>query len=202
MEPFRRARDLLIEHSRASHQTAEVFIAETGADMTLFPTAGHLASWAGVCPGSNESAGRVKSTKTRPGNPYLKGALGVAALSAARSKNTYFSAKYRRIAARRGPMRALVAVEHAMLIAAWNMLTNGEFYRDPGADYYTSQPREDQSPRRQPTRSPRLHRHPHTARRHRISQPGPHAARATGGPTCGHQLGVTSFFVSAEGEVY
>jgi hypothetical protein len=78
----------------------------------------------------------VKSTKTRPGNRYLKGALGIAAL-ASRSKRTYFSAKYKRIASHRGPMKALVAVEHAMLVAAWNMLTNGEFYRDPGADYYT-----------------------------------------------------------------
>ena len=80
----------------------------------------------------------MKSTKTRPGNRYLKGALGVAALSACRSKGTYFSAKYRRIAYRRGPMKALVAVEHSMLVAAWNMLTDGTFYRDPGSDYYTA----------------------------------------------------------------
>jgi len=86
-------------------------------------------------PGSNESAGRVKSTKTRPGNHYLRGALGIAALSAARSKNTYYGAKYKWIAARRGPMRAIVAVEHAMIIAAWNLLTNGDLYGDPGADY-------------------------------------------------------------------
>jgi transposase len=117
---------------------AEVFIAETGGDMSVFPTAGHLASWASLSPGSNESAGRVKSTKTRPGNRHLKGTLGIAALSAARSKNTYFSAKYKRIATRRGPMRAVVGVEHAMVIAAWNLLTNGDLYRDPGADYYTA----------------------------------------------------------------
>jgi transposase len=139
MEPFRPARDLLISIPGFSRIVAEVFIAETGGDMSVFPSAGHLASWAGLSPGSNESAGRVKSTKTRPGNRYLKGVLGIAALSAARSKNTYFSAKYKRIAARRGPMRAIVAVEHAMVIAAWNLLTNGDFYRDPGADYYTAQ---------------------------------------------------------------
>ena len=138
MAPFRAARDLLISIPGFSIKTAEVFIAETGADMSAFPTAGHLASWAGVSPGSNESAGRIKSSKTRPGNPYLKGALGVSAMSAARSKNTYFSAKYRRIRARRGPMRALVAIEHALIITAWNMLTDGALYRERGADYYTT----------------------------------------------------------------
>jgi hypothetical protein len=80
----------------------------------------------------------VKSTKTRPGNRYLKGALGSAALASTRSKDTYFAAKFKRIASRRGPMRALVAVEHAMAVAAFNMLSNGDFYRDPGADYYTA----------------------------------------------------------------
>jgi len=138
MQPFRAARDLLTSIPGFSRIVAEVFIAETGADMSVFPTAGHLASWAGVSPGSNESAGRVKSTKTRPGNRYLKGALGIAALSVARSKNTYFSAKYHRIANRRGPMRAIVAVEHAIVIAAWNLLVNGDFYRDPGPNYYTA----------------------------------------------------------------
>jgi transposase len=138
MEPFQAARDLLVSIPGFSRIVAEVFIAETGADMSVFPTAGHLASWTGLSPGSNESAGRIKSTKTRPGNRYLKGALGIAALSVARSKNTYYAAKYKRIAARRGPMRAIVAVEHAMAIAAWNLLVNGDFYRDPGPNYYTA----------------------------------------------------------------
>ena len=114
-----------------------MIIAETGADMTRFPTAGHLASWAGTCPGNNESAGRVKSTKTRPGNPYLQGALGAAAMSAARSNDTYLAAQYRRIASRRGPMKAIVAIQHAMLIAIWHMGTTGTLYDDPGADYFT-----------------------------------------------------------------
>ena len=105
--------------------------------MTRFPTAGHLASWAGTSPGSNESAGKVKSTRTRPGNPYLKGALGIAALSASRSKDTYFSVRYRRIASRRGPIKAVVAIEHSLLIAIWNMLQTGSIYNDPGKDYYT-----------------------------------------------------------------
>jgi transposase len=138
MEPLAAARELLVSIPGISTTVAEVLLAETGGEMSVFPTAGHLASWAGTAPGSNESAGRVKSTKTRPGNRYLKGALGTAALAASRSKNTYYSAKYRRIASRRGPNRALVALQHSMLTAAWNMLTNGDFYQDPGADYFSA----------------------------------------------------------------
>ena len=150
--PFRSARELLMSIPGWSQIVADVFIAETGAEMSVFPTAAHLASWAGVVPGCNESAGRVKSTTTRPGNRHLKAALGVAALSAARSKDTYYSARYRRIAGHRRPdqlqrnknrrnstagMIALVAIEHKMLTDAWHMLVNGAFYRDPGPDYYT-----------------------------------------------------------------
>lgn len=136
MEPFRNQRDLITTIPGISTLVADVIIAETGGDMTRFPTAGHLASWAGTCPGSNESAGRVKSTHTRPANPYLKGALGIAAMSAAKSHDTYLSAKYRRISSRRGPIKAIVALEHAMLIAIWNMLTTGSTYCDLGGDYY------------------------------------------------------------------
>jgi len=137
MEPFRLTRELLVTIPGVSTLVADVIIAETGADMNVFPTAGHLASWAGVCPGSNESAGRIKSSKTLPGNKYLKAALGIAALSASHSKDTYLSVKYRRIAARRGPIKAVVALEHNILTAVWNMLANGECYADPGADHFT-----------------------------------------------------------------
>src|SRR5215208_6378508 len=89
-----------------SQIVADVFIAETGADMSVFPTAEQLASWAGVVPGCDESAGRVKSGATRPGNRHLKAALGVAALSAARTKDTYYSARFRRLAGRRRPVRS------------------------------------------------------------------------------------------------
>lgn len=136
IKPFLPARELLMGIPGFSRIIADIFIAETGADRSVFPTPRQLASWAGTSPGSDESAGRIKSAKTRPGNRYLKGALGIAALSIARTNNTYFSAKYRRIATRRGPMRALV-VEHAMLTAAWHILTTGELYRDPGPDYFT-----------------------------------------------------------------
>ncbi|WP_427136443.1 IS110 family transposase [Pseudarthrobacter sp. S9] len=136
MVPFRPAREALTSIPGVSGLVADVIIAETGADMSVFPTAAHLASWAGVCPGSNESAGRVKSTKTMPGNKHLKAALGIAAMSAARSKDTYLSVKYKRIAARRGPIKAVVAIEHVILTATWHMLVNGEVYQDPGADYY------------------------------------------------------------------
>jgi transposase len=98
--PFKSARDALVTIPGVSHTVAEVIIAETGADMTVFPTAGHLASWAGVCPGMNESAGRVKSTHTRHGNAHLKAALGVAAMSASRTKGTYLAVRYRRIVLR------------------------------------------------------------------------------------------------------
>jgi transposase len=89
-------------------------------------------------PGSNESAGRVKSTKTRKGDPHLKGALGIAALAIARNPHSnYLGAKYRRIASRRGPAKAIVAIERAMLVIIWQMNKTGAFYQDLGLDYYT-----------------------------------------------------------------
>ena len=137
MEPFRSFCGLISTIPGIGPRCAEVIVAETGADLSIFPTAAHLASWAGTCQGSNESAGRVKSTATRPGNAYLKAALGAAALSVAHSQGTYLAAKYRRIAARRGPKKALVAVEHAILTAVWTMAHTGALYDDPGPDYLT-----------------------------------------------------------------
>lgn len=137
MEPFRALRDALTTIPGVSTRVADVIIAETGADMSVFPTARHLASWAGVCPGSNESAGRVKSTRTRPGNKHLKAALGIAAMSSARMKGTYFSVRYRKIAGRRGPLKAIVAIEHSILTAAWHIMTTGEVFAELGPDYNT-----------------------------------------------------------------
>ena len=136
IEPFRAFRELISTIPGISTLTADVIVAETGADMSRFPTAKHLASWAGTTPGNNESAGKVKSSTTRPGNPYLQGALGAAAMSCAQNPHTYLGARYRRIAARRGPMKANVAIQHSMLIAIWHMGTTGALYDDPGADSF------------------------------------------------------------------
>jgi transposase len=137
MQPFQGFRILICSIPGISTLTADVIIAETGADMSRFPTAKHLASWAGTTPGSNESAGKVKSSRTRPGNPYLQGALGAAAMACAQNPRTYLGARYRRIASRRGPQKANVAIQHTMLIAIWNMGTTGALYEDPGAEFFT-----------------------------------------------------------------
>jgi transposase len=137
MEPFRGFRDLICSIPGISTLTADVIVAETGADMTRFPTAKHLASWAGTTPGNNESAGKVKSSRTRPGNPYLQGSLGAAAMACSQNPRTYFGARYRRIASRRGPQKANVAIQHSMLVAIWNMGSTGTLYEDPGADFFT-----------------------------------------------------------------
>jgi transposase len=105
-------------------------------DMTAY-FGQRLIAGAECTPGSNESAGKVKSSRTRPGNLYLQGALGAAAMASAQNPGTYLGAKYRRISARRGPQKANVAVQHAMLTAIWHMGTTGSFYQDPGGDYFT-----------------------------------------------------------------
>ena len=136
MEPFRASRDLICTIPGIGVLTADVIIAETGGDMTVFPSAGQLASWAGVCPGHHESAGRIKSTKTRPGNRWLKGALGASALSIARHRGTFLNAKYQRLVKTRGRAKAIVAMEHSLLTLVWTMLTTGTLYDEPGPEYY------------------------------------------------------------------
>jgi len=136
-EPFQGFRDLITTIPGIGPLVADVIIAETGADMTRFPTAGHLASWAGTTPGHTESAGRIKSTKTRPGNPYLQGALGTAAMACAQNPSSYLGARYRRIASRRGPQKANVAIQRKMLTTIWHMGRDGTLYDDPGAEFFT-----------------------------------------------------------------
>jgi transposase len=137
IEPFQGFRDLITTIPGIGPLIAEIIVAETGADMTRFPSPAHLASWAGTTPGQNESAGKVKSSKTRPGNPYLQGALGAAAMACAQNPTSYLGARYRRIAARRGPQKANVAIQRKMLTTIWHMGRDGTFYDDPGADFLT-----------------------------------------------------------------
>ena len=117
-------------------RTAQAVAAEIGTDMSRFPTEGHLAAWAGMCPGNDESAGRRRSGKTPKGSPWLKRALVQAAWAASHTKGTYLSAFYRRLAARRGRKRALVGLGHAILGIMYHLQRNGTDYADLGGDYF------------------------------------------------------------------
>ena len=137
MEPFRGFRDLICTIPGISILTADVIVAETGADMTGFPTAKHLASWAGTTPGNNESAGKVKSSRHSTRQPlparrprYRRDGLRPAPRHLPRRPLP----PHRR---RRGPMKANVAIQHTMLVAIWHMANTGALYDDPGADYFT-----------------------------------------------------------------
>jgi transposase len=133
---LRRARELLVTIPGISLIGAEQILAEIGTDMTVFASPGRLASWAGLAPGAHESAGKVKSTRCRPGNAYLKGTLGIVAMTAARQKKSFLAARYKRVRARRGHSRALVALARTILELCWHLLTTDQPYRDRGADYY------------------------------------------------------------------
>jgi transposase len=119
-----------------SRRAAEIIIAETGGDMAPFATAANLASWIGVCPGMNESAGVAKAGHVRGGNGNLKRLLGVAAMAAIKQKDSYYGVYYRRLAARRGRQRALVAVMHKLAIVVWHVLHDKVKHKDLGADYF------------------------------------------------------------------
>jgi transposase len=137
IRPFAAQRDLLMTIPGVKQRAAEVLIAEIGVEMSAFPTPKHLAAWAKVCPGNDESAGKRRSGKTGKGNKWLRSTLTEAANAAARTKNTYLSAQYHRLRGRRGHSKAVTAVGHSILTAAWHMLQNGELYNDLGGDYFT-----------------------------------------------------------------
>lgn len=120
-------------------RTAEIVIAEIGVDMSRFPTAQHLASWAGMCPGNHESAGKRKSGRARKGDAAWCAALCQAAWGAARTKNTYLAAQFRRFSRRfgkRNEAKAIFAVAHTMLVIIWHVLANEADYDELGADYF------------------------------------------------------------------
>jgi len=134
--PFEPAVELLCTIPGVQRRTAEVIIAEVGVEMSVFPTAKHLASWAGLCPGNDQSAGKRRSGTSRHGSKWLDWALEEAALAAVRSNDTYLAAQYARLRPRRGHKKALGAVKHSIICACWHMLTTGELYHDLGGDYY------------------------------------------------------------------
>jgi transposase len=134
--PFSQAIDLLDTIPGINRRAAEVMLAEIGADMSKFGSSGRLASWAGLCPGSNESAGKHFSGKTRKGSKWLRMVLVEAAQAAARTKGTYLSAQYARIKGRHGHNKAIIAVAHSILVIAYHLLERGTPYDELGGDYF------------------------------------------------------------------
>ncbi len=139
LRPFEEALERLDTIPGVGRRIAEIVTAEIGLDMTRFPTAQHLASWAGMCPGNNESAGKRRSGKTRRGSPWLRTALVEASHGAQRSKGTYLGAQYRRVAAHRGGKRAAVAVGHSILVSAYHILARRQDYADLGETHWQTQ---------------------------------------------------------------
>jgi transposase len=121
---------------------AEALVAEVGTDLSRFASAKHLASWAGMCPGNDESAGKRRGGRTRKGSPWLRALLVQAARAAARTRGTYLAAQYRRLAARRGKAKAAVAVGHTILVIAYHLLTEGGVYRELGGNYFDERDRQ------------------------------------------------------------
>lgn len=136
LEPFRAKVARLMTMPGISDVAAQVIVSEIGVDMSRFPTAGHLVSWAGLCPRSDESAGKRRSTRLRQGAPWLKATLTQAAWSATHTKRSYLQAQFLRIKSRRGPKKAIMAVAASMLTSAYYMLRDDTDYRDLGRDYF------------------------------------------------------------------
>ena len=137
LTPILASARLLTTMPGVSDVTAQVMVAEIGVNMQRFPTAGHLISWAGLCPKNDESAGKRRSTRVRQGAPWLKTTLVTSAWGAVRQKDSYLQAQFHRLRARRGAKKAIVAVAASMLTAAYHMLKNGVEYHDLGAEHFT-----------------------------------------------------------------
>jgi transposase len=135
LAPYKAAHRRLMTIPGVDWFIAAVIIAELGVDMSVYRSAAHAAAWTGICPGNNESAGKRRAIGVRKGNVYLKTALVTAAVCASRKSGSYLRDKYFRIRARRGPLRAAVAVAHKILIAAFHMLANGTEFKDLGAGH-------------------------------------------------------------------
>ena len=144
--PFEAVLDRLDTIPGVGRRTAEIIVAEVGPDVQRFPTAGHLASWAGLCPGQDESAGKRRSGKTRKGNRWLRGALVEAAHSSTRTK-TYLAAQFRRLATRHGPKKAMVAVAHSILRIVYHLLLDQHPFEDLGEAYFDQRQRQQVSRR-------------------------------------------------------
>ncbi len=136
MGPFQTAVDAWLSVPGVKQRLAWVLVAEVGPTVAPFPSAADMVSWAGICPGNNKSAGKRKSGTTRDGNRWLRGALCEAAWAASKTKGTYLQAQFRRLAALRGPKRALIAVASSILTAGFHMLQRGTTYEDLGPDYF------------------------------------------------------------------
>ena len=147
LDPFRTAVRLLRTIPGVSDLTAQVIVSEIGTDMTRFPTAGHLISWAGLCPRNDESAGKRRSNRLRKGAPWLKTTLVQCAWAATRKKASYLQAQFQRLRHRRGPKKAICAVAASILTAAYHMLRDGTFYQDLGAQHFNRTSPETQAGR-------------------------------------------------------
>ena len=134
---YEQAAAALIAMPGVGQVSARVILAEIGTDMARFPSANHLCSWAGICPGNNESAGKRKSGRTTKGDATLKSTIVQCAVVAVKNKDSYFHVQYQRLVVRRGKNRAVVAVAYSMLIAIYHVL-RGNDYHDLGVDYYNS----------------------------------------------------------------
>jgi transposase len=147
LAPFRAAAELLASIPGVGALAARVIVAEIGLDMGRFPTAGHLVSWAGLCPRNDESAGKRRSVRLRKGAPWLKTTLVQCAWAASRKKASYLQAQYHRLRGRRGPRKAVCAVAASILTAAYHMLKDGTPYRDLGPDHFDRRAKEVQARR-------------------------------------------------------